>query len=72
MVLAAVVILELAGPLATQFALRRAGEAEPEASVTVLEFKRSEPLTLGVELELQILNTRDFNLTRGASDLLAR
>ena len=39
--------------------------------MTVLEFKRSEPLTLGVELELQLVNTRDWNLTRGASDLLA-
>lgn len=29
-VLAAVVVLELAGPLATQFALRRAGEARPD------------------------------------------
>jgi len=37
----------------------------------MLEFARSEPLTLGVELELQIVNTRDFNLTRGSSDLLA-
>ncbi len=36
----------------------------------VLEFTRSEPLTLGVELELQLLTTRDFDLTRGASDLL--
>ena len=36
-----------------------------------LQFKRSAPLTLGVELELQILNSRDFNLTRGAPDLLA-
>ena len=36
-----------------------------------LEFKSSEPLTLGVELELQLVNTRDYNLTRGASDLLA-
>ncbi|HEX9181222.1 MAG TPA: YbdK family carboxylate-amine ligase [Burkholderiales bacterium] len=35
-----------------------------------LAFKTSEPLTLGVELELQIVNTRDFNLTRGAADLL--
>jgi glutamate---cysteine ligase / carboxylate-amine ligase len=33
-------------------------------------FKPSRPLTLGVELELQIVNTRDYNLTRGASDLL--
>ena len=36
----------------------------------VLEFHQSEPLTLGVELELQLLGTRDFDLTRGASDLL--
>lgn len=35
-----------------------------------LEFKSSEPLTLGVELELQLLATRDFDLTRGATDLL--
>jgi len=36
-----------------------------------LQFSSSEPLTMGVELELQILNNRDFNLTRGAPDLLA-
>ena len=37
----------------------------------MLDFKPSDPLTLGVELELQLVNTRDWNLTRGASDLLA-
>jgi carboxylate-amine ligase len=37
-----------------------------------LEFNRSEPLTFGVELELMVLNTRDYNLSRGAQDLLAR
>ena len=31
-VLAAVVILELLGPVATQYALRRAGEAGPETT----------------------------------------
>jgi len=36
-----------------------------------LRFSESEPLTMGVELELQILNNRDFNLSRGAPDLLA-
>ncbi|HSD59371.1 MAG TPA: YbdK family carboxylate-amine ligase [Burkholderiales bacterium] len=36
----------------------------------ILSFKTSEPLTLGVELELQIVNTRDYNLARGAADLL--
>ncbi|MDR2789338.1 MAG: glutamate--cysteine ligase [Candidatus Accumulibacter sp.] len=35
-----------------------------------LEFHDSEPLTLGVELELQLLTTRDYDLTRGATDLL--
>lgn len=35
------------------------------------EFRHSEPLTLGVELELQLLSRRDFDLTRGATDLLA-
>jgi len=37
-----------------------------------LEFKTSDALTFGVELELMVLNTRDFNLTRGAPDLLSR
>ena len=36
-----------------------------------LTFSPSEPFTVGVELELQVLNTRDYNLTRGAPDLLA-
>ncbi|HSN21307.1 MAG TPA: YbdK family carboxylate-amine ligase [Usitatibacter sp.] len=37
-----------------------------------LDFHRSEPLTFGVELELMVLNTRDYNLSRGAPDLLGR
>ena len=37
-----------------------------------LEFKSSTPLSLGVELELMVLNTHDYNLARGATDLLAR
>lgn len=37
-----------------------------------LVFKPSEPFTIGVELELQLLNTRDYNLARGAADLLER
>ena len=35
-----------------------------------MDFRSSEPLTMGVELELQIVNRRDFNLSRGAPDLL--
>ncbi|TSE22043.1 YbdK family carboxylate-amine ligase [Tepidimonas aquatica] len=34
-------------------------------------FKHSEPLTMGVELELQIVNPYDLDLTPGADDLLA-
>jgi len=38
----------------------------------VLEpFKSSAPFTMGVELELQLVNRRDFDLTRGAESLLA-
>ena len=36
-----------------------------------LEFSRSEPLTMGIELELMILSTHDWDLIRGAGDLLA-
>ena len=35
-----------------------------------LEFKSSRPCTMGVELELQILNCRDYNLARDAADLI--
>ncbi|MBI2275800.1 MAG: glutamate--cysteine ligase [Dechloromonas sp.] len=34
------------------------------------EFKHSPALSLGVELELQLVSRRDFDLTRGATDLL--
>jgi len=37
-----------------------------------LEFRKSEPLTLGVELELQLVHPRDCDLTRAASDLLSQ
>ncbi len=37
-----------------------------------LDFKSSEPLTMGIELELMVLNRHDYNLVRGAPDLLAR
>ncbi|WP_189536110.1 YbdK family carboxylate-amine ligase [Paludibacterium paludis] len=37
----------------------------------MLDFTPSRPLTLGVELELMILNRRDYNLTRGSDDLLS-
>lgn len=41
-------------------------------SESTLEFTKSDALTLGVELELQLLSQRDYDLTRGATDLLSR
>jgi carboxylate-amine ligase len=37
-----------------------------------LDFKPSPALTVGVELELQLVRPHDLDLARGASDLLAR
>ncbi len=36
--------------------------------MSILDFTSSEALTLGVELELQLIDRRDGNLTRAASD----
>ncbi|HOB45488.1 MAG TPA: YbdK family carboxylate-amine ligase [Zoogloea sp.] len=36
-----------------------------------MTFTSSRPLTLGVELELQLVSLRDYDLTRAATDLLA-
>jgi glutamate---cysteine ligase / carboxylate-amine ligase len=38
--------------------------------VSALEFIASKPLTMGVELELQVVNRRDCDLTRGTSELV--
>jgi carboxylate-amine ligase len=37
-----------------------------------LDFHRSEPLTFGIELELMVLNTHNYDLSRGAADILPR
>ena len=37
-----------------------------------LAFTRSEPLTFGIELELMVLNTHNYDLSRGAADILPR
>ena len=37
-----------------------------------LEFNRSDPLTFGIELELMVLNTHNYDLARGAADILPR
>ena len=34
------------------------------------EFKSSQPLTMGVELELQLVSLSDFDLTASSPDLL--
>ena len=39
-------------------------------SGTEMDFKPSKGLSVGVELELQILNSRDFDLARDAADLI--
>jgi glutamate---cysteine ligase / carboxylate-amine ligase len=41
-----------------------------QSPLSPLHFASSAPLTLGVELELMILNRDDYNLTTGVSDLL--
>lgn len=33
-------------------------------------FINSEPFTFGVELEIQVVNTHDYDLTKAASDLM--
>ncbi len=38
--------------------------------MAILEFRPSTPLTMGVELELMVVNRRDSDLTRGASELV--
>src|SRR5690349_15421816 len=38
----------------------------------MLEFRNSQALTVGVQLELQLVNTNDFNLAPDADDLLRR
>lgn len=40
-------------------------------NVAGLDFVASAPLTMGVELELQVVNRRNCDLTRGASDIIA-
>ncbi|MCC6609778.1 MAG: glutamate--cysteine ligase [Burkholderiales bacterium] len=42
-----------------------------QASADALAFKQSAPLSIGVELELQLVETRACDLTRAASDLIA-
>jgi glutamate---cysteine ligase / carboxylate-amine ligase len=44
--------------------------SNPEGMTVLPAFRAGEALTMGVELELQLVNLRDFDLTRGAESLL--
>ena len=44
--------------------------SDTQAPLRLQEFGRSEPLTLGVELELQLVNTNDYDLAHYADDML--
>src|ERR1700730_3549745 len=41
-----------------------------QASVEILPFTSSTPFTMGIELELQLVNRRNYNLASDAVDLL--
>jgi len=72
-VFSAIAILELLGPLAVQWALARSGKRMSETETAAARrsaFADSRALTLGVELELQIVNTHHYDLTPSAADLL--
>jgi len=46
------------------------GGESPEAAPTLEPFNESEPLTLGVELELQLVNTHDYDLAPYSDEML--
>ncbi len=49
---------------------KAAGAQREDSVIAGLEFASSKALTMGVELELQLINRRDCDLTRGADDLI--
>jgi carboxylate-amine ligase len=44
----------------------------PEATTDERQFRRSEHSSIGIELELQLVRARDFDLARDAADLIER
>jgi carboxylate-amine ligase len=50
---------------------RAVSVVEVDAAPTPLAFTTSTPYTMGIELELQLINRRNFNLATDALDLLA-
>ncbi len=67
-----IVILELGGPILVQMALRIAGETPEKKKMSLMPFAPSRPLSIGVELELQLLSCNDYNLASSAPDVLRR
>jgi carboxylate-amine ligase len=65
------------GSMMSQATTNPAQPAAPAASTAAsdagyaMQFKSSKALTFGIELELQLLNRRDCDLTRGAAELIA-
>ncbi len=69
--LVAITLMQLTGPLWTQLSLRHlARETEASLTMPLQDFTSSQALTLGVELELQLVSTHDFDLSPQAEDLL--
>ena len=72
--------MEVLGAVIATVAIYRAGESSKpwaplargnqETAVSLEAFNHSEPLTLGVELELQLVNTHDYDLAPYAADML--
>jgi hypothetical protein len=63
-------LLEVVGPVITQRALHWATKRQGGKIMALEEFKSSQPLTMGVELELQLVSLSDFDLTASSPDLL--
>ena len=67
-----IVILELAGPIVVQGALRGSRGNSGGKIMSLMPFASSRPLSVGVELELQLLSCNDYNLVSSAPDMLRR
>jgi carboxylate-amine ligase len=79
--LPAILLMEVLGAVIATVAIYRAGEApnpgprccarpQRRPRMSLEAFHHSEPLTLGVELELQLVNTHDYDLAPYAEDML--
>ncbi len=60
----------MSGAASRSVAASAAAAGPPDRAVPLEPFQKSEPLTLGVELELQLVNTHNFDLAPYADDML--